>query len=136
MPDTQIFGLERLEDRVLLAVNVTQNGAKLTITGDDLVNGVTLSNDSGGIHVYIDEDGDGTLDFDYIYYGVENIKINLKGGDDEVFIFGITIEQSLTIDTGAGDDLVVFSNVEDLNEIDGNVTITTGAGDDEVVLAG
>jgi hypothetical protein len=60
MLDTQIFGLERLEDRTLLAVNVTQNGAKLTITGDDHDNGVGIFDDSGGIRVRVDVDADGT----------------------------------------------------------------------------
>jgi hypothetical protein len=138
MPDTQIFGLERLEDRTLLAVSVVQNGAKLTITGDDDDNAVLLEdNGAGGIHLRVDEDiGSGDLEIDADYYGVESIKIVLKGGDDEVFVRGITIEQGITIDTGTGDDLVVFTHGDYFNEIDGNVSITTGDGDDEVAFAG
>jgi hypothetical protein len=136
MPDVQIFGLERLEDRLLLAVNIKQSGAKLTITGDDLDNLVALYDEAGGIRVLVDEDGDGTIDLDAIYYGVENIKVSLKGGNDEVFVAGITIEQGLTIDTGSGDDLVVFTDYFYLNEIDGSVSITSGDGDDDVLVAG
>ncbi len=55
MPDTQIFGLERLEDRTLLAVNVTQSGAKLTITGDNDDSAVFLYDEAGGVHVFVDE---------------------------------------------------------------------------------
>jgi hypothetical protein len=91
MSDIQIFGLERLEDRTLLAVNIKLSGAKLTITGDDYDNAVALNDDSGGIRVRVDENIDGTFDIDNIYYGVENIKIVLKGGDDEVGVGGITI---------------------------------------------
>jgi hypothetical protein len=136
MSDLQIFGLERLEDRTLLAVSVVQNGAKLTITGDDYDNAVLLYDDAGGIHVHVDYDIDGTPEIDATYFGVESIKIVLKGGDDEVGVAGISIEQGITIDTGTGDDLVVFTNYFDYNEIDGSVSMTTGDGDDDVLFAG
>jgi hypothetical protein len=98
---------------------------------------VKVYSDAGGIHVLADGDGDGNTDIDDIYYGVQSIKINLKGGDDEVFVHGVELDKNLTINTGAGDDLVVFSYEGAYpNDIDGNVSITTGDGDDYVVMAG
>src|SRR5262245_48152552 len=139
MNELTIFGLERLEDRVLLAVNISQNGDTLTITGNGNDENITLHDDNGGVRVHVDEDGDGAEDFAYTYYGVVNIKVDTKGGDDYVSATDLSISGTLEIKTGAGYDGVrVGSYADYFNGYSGDVSIgkdlkiDTGSHDDFV----
>jgi hypothetical protein len=139
MQDYAIFGVERLEDRLLLAVNVTQSGATLNITGDGNDEHIEVHNDGGGIVVVVDEDNDGTAEDYLYYYGVRNISIKTNGGNDEVFISDLDIDGNLTIDTGAGEDFARidaqaynFGSYYGAISVGGNVTIKTGDDYDEV----
>jgi hypothetical protein len=54
MHDLTIYGLERLEDRLLLAVNITQNGGHLIITGDGNDEIIHVHDDGGNGYDEID----------------------------------------------------------------------------------
>jgi hypothetical protein len=140
MNDLTIFGLERLEDRVLLAVNIKQSGGNLTITGNGNDETIHIHNEGNGIRVHVDEDGGGE-DFSEYYYGVVNIKIDTKGGDDYVAASYLSISGTLDIKTGAGYDLVyVGPEADPFNGYYGDVSIgkdlkiDTGSHDDEVFV--
>jgi hypothetical protein len=141
MNNLTIFGLERLEHRVLLAVNISQSGSTLTVTGDGNDEIIHVHDYAGGVRVHVDEDGGGAEDFDATYYGVSNIKINTNGGDDVVYVSYLSISGTLDIKTGAGDDRVRIdgyadyfdSNYGDVS-IGKDLKIDTGSGDDRVLV--
>jgi hypothetical protein len=144
MHELTIFGLERLEDRLLLAVNVHQSGSTLTISGDadDNVVGV-FGYGPGQVLVVVDEDGDGSID-QYAYFdGVKNINVNLQGGDDTFVGSAIDISGNLDVRLGDGDDQFALTNDFgaygygfDDNEIGKKLSISGGDGDDEIQVAG
>lgn len=137
MNDLTIFGLEKLEDRLLLAVNVTQNGSTLNIVGDENYETIEVHNDGGGIRVIVDYDGDEVVDDTLYYYGVRNINIRTKGGNDYIYISDLDLDGNLSIDTGSGNDEVqidltssYFGSYYGDVSIGGNVSIKTGDGTD------
>ncbi len=141
MNELTIFGLERLEDRLLLAVNITQNGGNLIITGDGNDEIIHLTDDGGGVRVRVDEDGGG-VDIDETYFGVVNITINTNGGEDYVAASDLNLDGNLTINTGADDDVAYLGYEADAFgsgyygyvDIGGKVTIITGDGYDDVTI--
>jgi hypothetical protein len=137
MYDMQVFGVERLEDRLLLAVNVTQNGGNLVIEGDASDDTIAIVGlDDGDVRVIADTDGDGG--FEYLdYSGVRNVHISGGDGDDAVVAFGADIEGDLTIDGGDGDDVLTLrAGFIDLHEVGGNVLLEGGDGYDRVHVSG
>jgi hypothetical protein len=107
MQEMTVYGLERLEDRVLLAVDVTLNKkGVLTITGDDDYNTIELFEYAGDLIVAIDEDSDGTFDqyFDVDIDFVKKININTYGGDDAVVISDVAGNAILNVILGTGVD--------------------------------
>ena len=140
MNDMTIYGLERLEDRVLLAVDVTlsRNGT-LSITSDGDDDTVFIYGYGGGdIAVYVDEDADGVID-EYLYYsGVKNIKVNMGDGDDTVVAYGIDISGNFDVRLGDGDDGFALTDAAGAyyNEIGGSVTVRGDDGDDVIAIAG
>jgi hypothetical protein len=139
MSEFTVYGLEKLEDRVLLAVDVDLNGTTLSITSDgDDDNVVIYGYGTDDIAVYVDEDADGVFDAAYYYTGVKNIKVNMGGGDDLVYAINVDIAGNLDVRLGSGDDEFALSDGYGAyyNEIDGNVTIKGEAGDDNILIAG
>ncbi len=152
--ETTVFGLdgvrggelERLEERLLMAVNIAQVGDTLTITGDANDEVIHVADFGEGVRVTADEYGDGLPEFAADYYGIHNITINTGKGDDEVGVSDLTISGNLTINTGVGDDRLYveysayesafgFGFYEGDNTIYGNVSINVGAGNDIAVVA-
>jgi hypothetical protein len=135
----EVFGVERLEDRLLMAVNITQNGVNLVITGDaddDLI--TIVGTGDGEVTVFADTDSDGHAD-DYLgeYSGVKHIRVSLGNGDDDIRAYGVDIAGHFTIDGGNGNDRVAVSEgFFGPNDLGGNVSVDTGDGDDQVYIAG
>jgi hypothetical protein len=145
MREMQIFGVERLEDRLLMAVDITQNGGNLIITGDDASENIHVHSDGSYVRVHVDVDGDGTEDIDETYSGVTNLTIRTNGGDDYVTVSDLDLSGTLRIETGAGYDEVRVGPVEDYFEtgnyygdvsIGKDLRINTGSEDDEVYVQG
>jgi hypothetical protein len=141
MKEMTIFGLERLENRVLLAVDINQSGNTLTITGDG--NDETISvydGPNGGVAVAFDEDGGGSSDYYGVFYGVKHVTINTNGGYDLVTVSDLKISGNLNINTGGEGDFVYLGYFADnvgfgygnYGEvvISGSVSIDTGDGYD------
>ena len=125
---------ERLEGRCLLTITVTQSGGTLTINGDNADDAIALLGTApGDFDLGYDSDGDGDVDalFDS-FSGVENIRINTRGGDDAVVIWPAEIDGDVKISTGSGDDCVFLLSCD----IGGKVNIKTGSGDDLVGMEG
>ena len=139
MDNMTIYGLEKLEDRVLLAVDINLNNGTLTITGDGEDQAVYITQDGDDILIYaVDADG-----YEYEVYDaddVKNIVINTNGGDDYVNIPELDISGNVTIDTGSGDDFVqieadvdgYFGDYGSNFQIGGSLSIKTGDGSDAV----
>lgn len=151
--------IERLEDRLLLAANVTQSGGTLKITGDVNADAVLLmGGGQGNVEVFVDFDGDGMADDSLgAFTGVKNIKIDTQGGNDDVALHLVdvagkvsvktgdgsdmviladcVIAKNVSIDTGAGNDIVVTDSVNDFNQV-GSLNIKTGDGNDAIRLEG
>jgi len=147
------LAIECLESRCLLAGNVTVSvsaSGDLRIKGDSAGNCVEITQFDTDADTFVDTtvvsgcvgDDDTTINggpgpFVTGLIG-RDLKIDLKGGDDSVFIgfdaigptTGVLVPRHLKVDTGAGMDFVlVFAKVG------GNTTIKTGADADGVALA-
>jgi hypothetical protein len=129
-----MFTVERLEERTLMAANVTQSGGTLTITGDNSDDAVLLvGNGTGEVEVFVDTDGDGSIDSSLgTFTGVQNIKLNTKGGDDAIGLEAVEIAGSLDIKTGGGGDGVIMGDMV----VGGATSLNTGAGSDLIFAGG
>jgi hypothetical protein len=106
MNDMTIYGLERLEDRVLLAVDVTFNNGTVTVTSDGDDDRVEFFEYDGNLYVAVDEDNDGGFDF-YETIDADDVKkivVKMGDGDDAVTASGIDEDISVSVDLGDGDD--------------------------------
>jgi hypothetical protein len=150
MRDMTIFGLEKLEDRLLLAVDVSLSGNTLHVTSDGASDAVAIFEYDGEIYVVVDEDDDGSFDFFEVYDAddIKHIKINMNGGDDYVGISGLELDGNITADMGSGDDEFDLEygagfafdaadyatgdgdDAYGQNEIGGHVNVKGGSGDD------
>jgi hypothetical protein len=104
--------VEQLETREVPAGNVTAQliGDTLLITGDQFDNLVVLRQDDAGIHLG-----------EQVYQGVNNIVMDLAS-DDIVRVGPLSLDGSLSIDTGAGLDVVDVAGLS----VGGDVLIRTG----------
>jgi hypothetical protein len=124
-----MFTLERLEDRMLLAAQVSQVGGTLTITGDNGDDALIVvgTGGPGQVEVLADTDGDGLADDSLgSFTGVKNLTINTKGGDDDVAVVNAGLSGNVSINTGAGNDTAMVLD----SLIGGNATFNTGNGTD------
>jgi hypothetical protein len=132
MREMQVFGVERLEDRLLMAVNITQNGNVLVIEGDAADERIeVLGTGEGEVSVYVDADGDNIPEFVLYgeYSGVKHVCVSSGDGDDDIYL-QLDIDGHLTVNGGDGDDKLVV-----VSDIGGNVSVDGGDGDDYVVIA-
>lgn len=146
MKEMTIFGLEKLEDRTLLAVTIARQKSTLTVTSDGADDQIEISTDVyGNVLVVVDEDDDG--DVDYVYYaapGVRNITVNAGYGDDVVLVTGLDIAANLTVNLGYGDDVFYmgyfayaygqyYGGTYGASDIGGILTVRGQDGDDVIV---
>jgi hypothetical protein len=92
---------ERLEDRTLMAVNVTLNAKGiLSIVGDGASDDVDVegTGNAGEVEVFVNGGSQGT------FLGVKTIRANLGAGDDGFFVAAINIGGNLDIRLGSGAD--------------------------------
>ncbi|MCA9093289.1 MAG: hypothetical protein KDA68_07370 [Planctomycetaceae bacterium] len=109
---------EQLELRILptVKVNFNQNSGLLKITGDNAANRIDIDGvNAGHFEVFIDN----TFFDDFT--SVDAIKINLKGGDDLLYINAVQLIGSLTVNMGSGAD-----------EFDMDNSINLGTGSDGI----
>ncbi|MEZ6055155.1 MAG: LEPR-XLL domain-containing protein [Planctomycetaceae bacterium] len=119
---------EQLEDRVLLAASVFQKGSVLMVSGTGAADQIDITGTGLG-DVVVDIDNDGRPAFNFS--GVESIKINLKGGGDELNVNALQISGKLEANMGGGND-----EVRIFDSSIGSLSIITGGGADEVALVG
>lgn len=114
---------EQLELRILPTVKVNFNPGSglLKITGDNAANEIELAGltTPGSLQVFIE----GNLFDDYS--GVNSLKINLKGGNDILFISALSIPGNSTVKLGSGADEI---DIDDVNSV--------GAGPNQNVVFG
>jgi hypothetical protein len=118
---------ESLESRRLLAATAVFDGGRLEITGTD-------ENEA----VEINADAEGNLLANGIIVGaaadLRELRVDLGGGDDDVFLHDVQVQNRVEIDMGDGNDGVLIGRP--LGNIDvqvGNtLRIETGEGDDRV----
>lgn len=112
---------ERLENRVLLAVNVTQDGAILYIGGDGEADEVFVDGTgvTGEVEVFSGTESLG------VFSNVNTIVATLRGGDDSLTVAAIDITGSLRVRMGDGADTFVLHNAQSTlgGGVDGNVSI-------------
>lgn len=94
--------VEALENRLCLDCTIAADDGKLTITGDDAANTVSITHDGNG-NVAVVCDGDAAVNFS----GIKEIEIDTLGGNDSV---NLTVTGELKkkleveMDLGDGDD--------------------------------
>ena len=149
---------QTLEPRKLLAgdVSVALNGSTLTVLGDDDANQIQIIGRKDGSAVVTGLDGTtingGTTAFSAAA-DLNTVQVQLEGGDDELTIRGLVLNNSLSVRAGDGDDStdIQFSDVRGI-EFSGNdgddvmqfdnvfsqrsITIRGGDGNDTVAIGG
>jgi hypothetical protein len=110
-----VLGLEQLEDRCVPACTITQTGVApdiaLTITGDNLVNNIQITDDGAG---NISLTCDGVVS--PVVAGVKDIIVDSKAGKDTVF-YTLTGDlqaaqtRNLKLDLGDGNDNFLAQNI-------------------------
>ena len=134
-------GFEALEDRVLLAGNVTASINTLTgawtITGDGAANGVNIVDTYDGANGLYEIETDATTNLTLVVDGVAtNLGLDANSGD----IPGNVRPTSVVINLGAGNDVLFVEdsgiNDGDLDNLALNVTINMGSGNDIIELQG
>lgn len=141
------LSFEGLEDRLLLSTVTVDYSAltnELTVTGDGSSNDVVITtNDQGQVVIsgengttidesspFITDNGDGTYT---VTEPVDDLTIDMGGGDDSVTVEDLNLSGNLSITTdngGNGFDTVVLTNVS----TDGTLDISTGGGNDFVSI--
>ena len=156
------LALETLEDRSLMAGNVTASmvGSKLVIQGDGEANHVVLRFDRASQRFHVNglaTDGGGTMINGPAsstpppgFPRVGLIEIALGDGDDTLEILNpdatdVVITRYFSIDTGGGDDSVIFGRVGNAPggaaplaskvRTGAGINIQTGDGDDQIQIA-
>lgn len=132
------FRIEKLEDRILLAGNITaiQSGSQLVINGDADDNVIYVTNDGGAGTIEVAGlDGEtvngaaGPDDFS----GITHIVVRGRAGDDVVIVNAIDIDGNLTVqlnqDVGAGQGAEVVGSY-----IGGNLAVSSDGNADAGVL--
>ena len=121
------FELERLENRVLMAADISLHGGTLKIHGSNDGERVDVDGTGAGrVAVYVNGS------FRNAYSGVHSIKANLKGGADQLYLSAIDISKNVNIKMGDGADVFDidtrghYSTVEGDSRIDGNVKVHMG----------
>lgn len=130
------LGIAFLEDRTVPAVvNASLAGGVLTLTAQDAASTEDLVITDAGMpdkfHIW----GAGTTDIKYLgvtapaqdIAGVKSIVIKLKGAADSVNLQGIHLANNVSIDAGAGNNNLTFSNGTDIG---GSASVFAGADDD------
>ena len=112
--------------------DVAQEGSTLYIVGDDDGNTVTIvgaEDTPGKLAVYVHKDP-------WIYEGVDEINIDLAGGDNELRMARIDIAGNLTILTDDGDNRVSLGEPDNYGAsfIGGDIEISTGDGPDAISI--
>ena len=126
---------EALEDRIVPAGNVSAfvSGGVLHIWGDSQANQVWVAGIGDNSAVVATLDGTNingvhvAQRFDGILFAYD---IHLQGGDDFLYVTGVSGKAGLFVDTGEGNDGVAVDNCC----IGGLTVITTGNGDDTVSI--
>ena len=107
---------QSLETRKLLAgdVTVSVDGSTLNVLGDGDANQVQIIGQADGSAVVTGLDGTtingGTTAFSAAA-GLNAAQVQLEGGDDELTILGLTLDNSLTVRTGDGNDSADIQNL-------------------------
>ncbi len=134
MTNYRIRAFEKLEDRALLAGNVTAavvDGC-LTVTGDSKDNIIAVHQTQSGDWVVNGfsktKINGGSSD---TFSEVSCIHISMCGGNDVVGVATGCLPQELDIDTAGGNDLVALVGLKV-----GSVDVTTGSGIDALIVVG
>jgi len=132
--------VEHLEDRLALSGNVTVNvsGGSLLIRGDNSSNGVMITQGPGSytyiITGFTQNGGPTTINgqASVTVGGVsENFDIQLRRGNDFLFLNGVVVPDELIVDAGDGNDRVLLRNSFASSES----VIETGNGNDFLQIA-
>lgn len=140
-PSFRSFSFERLEDRRLLAGNVTAQIIKgdLVIRGDDFDNGIAITAGSvagtivvtgvsaGGAATNVNGTANGAVTLSGFS---DDFKIKMKGGNDTVTITSLTVRDSLKLKLGKGNDTATLTSVTVLED----AKIKANFGDDRVTI--
>ncbi|MEQ9409378.1 MAG: peptidylprolyl isomerase [Fuerstiella sp.] len=130
--------LERLEQRTLLAGNVTAQlrGQTAFISGDDADNSVELLVEDGSVLVR-GLDGtnvNGSTDDFVLTVGTAlpgNLRAVLRGGNDTFEVNGLQIGGNAAIDAGAGDDQIAITGESTIGR---DLSISGAAGADTITV--
>lgn len=125
-----LSGIERLENKALLACDMAFNGEVLNIQCDGADDFVNVLSQSDILSVDIG-DGNGLVEIGSAE-NLKKLKVRTGAGNDQVVLTGVTVSDDIRVRTGRGDDIVTIS----LGNIGDDLKIRTAGGDDRVNLLG
>jgi len=115
---------ETLESRTHLSVSVALKAGVLTVNGTNLADVITVNNVNSKTIAVGASSADGTgFTKTFEASAIKSIKVLCKGGTDYVYCGSLDKKFALTLDGGAGDDILQGS-------LTGPCTIIGGAGKD------
>ena len=135
-------GFQQVDQRLLMAgdVEVWMDGSDLRIEGDGSSNRVDVARVNGVVRVtgnYLYGNttiNDGNTPFQFPENLIDDIRIEMNGGNDRVFVNNIDLDNTshgdLVIDTNAGNDLVGVYNTDARD-----IIVRTHGNNDDVIVA-
>ena len=106
----------------------------LTITGTNGADQIAVSLAADPNTLNVDFGADGTIDQSFDRTTFSAIAVFLGNGNDEFRVQGTSPDEAITVDGGAGDDIIATGSANDLIlGGSGNDTINGGAGDDVII---
>lgn len=98
------FSVERLEQRKMMAADVSVSGSTLHIKGDSTDEYIQVAGTGSEGSVFVRQNNEDTF-----FNGIRNVKVDLRGGDDRLIVAGIQIENDLHVKMGDGADYFLLS---------------------------
>ena len=126
-------------DQAAASYKASVQAGTLKVTGDNAADKLVLSlRPAAPTILELDVGADGTADFAFDRLGFAAIDVAASGGDDEVRVdqrFGAFFDEALTVDGGAGADMLLGgSGMDTLRGGSGNDVVTGGDGNDRALL--
>jgi hypothetical protein len=118
-------------------VNAILEGELLVITGDNLANAITLTTNSAGDVLVVGRNGtlvNGTPSVRFRRPVLNSVEILMFGGNDNVLINGLTVNNDLFLNLGDGNDTLRSGLVP--SSIGANLSVEGASGNEIVRLAG
>ena len=118
-------------------LNLAVRGTTVTVSGNEQANSLAVYGDSQG-HVLIQGSGGTTINgstapifaFPHTTGFPGNLVISLRGGQDQIVLFNVSLDAELHVEVGSGNDTFMLAD----SNVGGDLSVTSPRGDGQVRL--